>query len=182
MTVPGKHILYFALQPPPEAAAEAFARLAALRARLRLASQPVPSGRLHVSLNFVGDFKRPPGPVIDKAAEAASLVEARRFRVAFNRLGTWPAGDAQRPIVLSGDEGVIGVNDLFSAIHKAMWRLDMAPRRERGIEPHMTLMYDRVEAPEAAVEPVAWTVEDFVLIHTVRGEGRFEVVGRFPLA
>ena len=31
------------------------------------------------------------------------------------------------------------------------------------------------------VEPVSWTVDAFVLIHAVHGEGRFDVVGRWPL-
>jgi len=179
--VPGKHVLYFALQPPPEAAAEAFARLDALRAPLRLNGKPVGAHRLHVSLNFVGDFKRPPGPVIDKAIEAMEAVEARAFRLEFNRLGSWPAGDQSLPIVLWGDEGVIGANSLYSSIHKGMRGLDMAPRREPTIEPHMTLQYDRAEAPENFIDPVGWTVEEFVLIHAVHGEGKFDVVQRFAL-
>lgn len=180
--VRGKHVLYFALQPPPEAAAQALARLNDLRARLGLTAKPVLPARLHVSLNFVGDFKRPPGPVVDKAIEAMEPVSARRFRVEFNRLGTWPSGDPPRPVVLWGDEGVVGVTALYSTMHKAMRRLDMAPRREPEISPHMTLMYDRADAPEIVVEPVGWMVEEFVLIHAVHGEGRFDVVGRFPLS
>ena len=179
--VPGKHVLYFAILPPPEAAAEAQARLEALRMPLRLTGKPVASQRLHVSLNFVGDFKRPPGPIVEKAIEAMEPVAARRFRVAFNRLGTWPAGDSTHPVVLWGDEGVIGVNALYSAIHKGMRRLDMAPRREPTIEPHMTMQYDRADAPETFIEPVSWTVEEFVLVHAVHGEGKFDVVGRVPL-
>jgi 2'-5' RNA ligase len=73
------------------------------------------------------------------------------------------------------------VNGLYSTIHKAMRRLDMAPRREVEIAPHMTLIYDRAEAAETVVEPVKWRVEEFVLIHAVHGEGRFDVMGRFPL-
>jgi 2'-5' RNA ligase len=179
--VRGKHVLYFALRPPPEAAVEALARLESHPDRRRLSARPVLPARLHVSLNAVGDFKRPPGPVIQKAIEAAETVSARPFVVEFNRLGTWPAGDPPRPTVLWGDEGVIGVNGLYSTIHKAMRRLDMAPRREVEIAPHMTLIYDRAEAAETVVEPVKWRVEEFVLIHAVHGEGRFDVMGRFPL-
>lgn len=180
--VRGKHVLYFALQLPPQAAAEALARLGPVRAQHRLTAKPVLPARLHVSLNHVGEFKRPPAPVIQKVSQAAGAVASRRFAVAFNRLGTWPAGDPPRPVVLWGDEGVIGVNELYSTIHRALRRLDMAPRREMPIEPHMTLLYDQAEAPETFVDPVSWTVDEFVLIHAVHGEGRSHVVGRFPLS
>ena len=86
------------------------------------------------------------------------------------------------PIVtLWGDEGVIGVTGLYSAIYRGMRRIDMAPRREPEITPHMTLVYDKAEVPETFIEPISWRVEEFVLIHAVHGEGRFEVVGRVPL-
>lgn len=179
--VPGKHVLYFALQPPPEAAAEALARLEAVRAPLRLAGKPTPPSRLHVSLNFVGDFKRPPGPVIDKALEAVASVAEAPFVVEFNRLGTWTRGDGPRPIVLWGDEGVIGANALFSTLHRALARLQMATRREPEIAPHMTLAYERTDVSETFIEPVRWRAEEFVLIHAVHGEGRYEVVERLPL-
>ena len=179
--VPGKHVLYFALQPPPEAAAEALALANAARARHRLSAKPALPGRLHVSLNNVGDFKRPPGPVVAKAVEAAETVSARPFVVRFNRMGSWGVGDGARPLVLWGDEGVIGVNALYSTIHKAMSRLDMAPRREAEIVPHMTLLRDTAEAPETFIEPLSWTVEAFVLVHAVHGEGRYDIAGRFPL-
>lgn len=179
--VRGKHVVYFALQPPPEAAAQALARLEAARVKHRLSAKPVPSARLHVSLNPIGEFKRPPTPVFEKALEAVAAVEARPFVVAFNRLGTWPSGDPP-PLVLWGDEGVIGVTALYSAIQRALRRRDMAPRREVEIVPHVTLAYDRAEVPETVVEPVAWTVTEFVLIHAVHGEGRYDVAGRIPLS
>ena len=36
----------------------------------------------------------------------------------------------------------------------------------------------RRAAPEIFVDPVRWTVRDFVLIHSVKGQGRHGVVGR----
>jgi RNA 2',3'-cyclic 3'-phosphodiesterase len=176
-----KHVLYFALQPPPEAAAQALALAEDARRAHRLAGKPVAAGRLHVSLNNVGEFKRPPTPVIAKALEAVQAVAVRPFVVEFNRLGTWKAGE-QRPVVLWGDEGVVGVNDLYSVLHKALHRVDLAPRREAEMAPHMTVVWDEIEIPETFVEPVRWRVDEFVLIHAVHGEGRHDVVGRVPLS
>lgn len=172
-----KHVLYFALQPPPEIAAQALDRLTGRGVTARA----VAAARLHVSLNFVGEFKRPPGPVIDKACEAVEEVFVRRFAVSFNRLATWRSGEAPWPVVLCGDEGVIGVEGLYGALHRALAKATMVPRREAEITPHMTLAHDRAVVDETFVDPVAWRADDFVLIHAVHGEGRFEVVGRWPL-
>src|SRR5262245_38188956 len=120
----GKHVLYFALLPPAEVAQAALALLPTLRPQP--SARPVPAQRLHVSLNALGSFQRPPGPVIEKAVEAAAALEARPFEVAFNRLGAWPTGDTPC-IVTWGDEGVIGANQLYSTIHKALVRPGMVP-------------------------------------------------------
>lgn len=179
--IPGKHVLYLALQPTAEAADAAAARLEAARGQHRLTAKPVAAGRLHVSLYNLGAFKRPPGPVLDKALDVVRKVAVQPFTIALNRLGTWGRGDGERPVVLWGDEGVIGVHALYHALHHELVRAGMASRRDPPFEPHMTLLYDRAEAPETFVEPVVWRVEDFVLIHAVHGEGRFQVVERFPL-
>ncbi|WP_296600060.1 2'-5' RNA ligase family protein [Phenylobacterium sp.] len=178
--VRGKHVVYLALQPTPEAAVEALARLDALPQRRRMSAKPTAPNRVHVSLAGIGDFKRPPTPVFEKVMEAIADVAVAPFVVEFNRIATW--GGADPPcVVLWGDEGVIGVHALFSEIHKALWRADMAPRREPEFTPHMTLIYDRTEVPETPVEPVRWTATEVVLIHSVHGEGRHEVMGRLPL-
>jgi len=177
-----KHLLYFALQPPPEAAAQALAVAEDARRRYNLSGKPSAAGRLHVSLINIGEFKRPPGPVVNKAIEAAQPASTRPFRVEFNRVGTWPAGDPPRPIVLWGDEGVIGVHALHAVLHKALMRFDMVPRRPPPLEPHMTLLYDTTHVDETLIPPVGWQVREFVLIHAVHGEGRHDVVARFPLS
>lgn len=179
--IPGKHVYYLALQPTPEAAETAAARLDAVRREHRLTGKPVAANRLHVSLYNLGAFKRPPGPIIDKAVDVVRRVEAAPFTVAFNRLTSWGKGDGERPVVLWGEEGVIGVHALYDALHHELVRASMASRRDPPFEPHMTLAYDRADVPETFVEPVEWRVEEFVLIHAVHGEGRFQVVERFPL-
>jgi 2'-5' RNA ligase len=174
----GKHVLYFALLPPPDVAKAAHELLATLKPRP--SARPTAAGRLHVSLNGLGSFQRPPGPVIEKAIEVAAEVRAPRFAVALNRVSAWSRGD--KPCVAAwGDEGVIGVNQLHATIHDALARRGMVPRRLTEIFPHMTLVYDPAKVPETPVEPLTWRVGEFVLIHAVHGEGGFDVAARFPL-
>jgi 2'-5' RNA ligase len=183
MSTTAKHMLYFALQPPPPVAAQALALAEDARREHGLVGKATPAARLHVSLNFVGEFKRPPGPVAGKVLEAVRHVAVRPFVVEFNRLAGWGRGDGVRPVVLWGEDGVVGVHDLYSALHKALGRYDFAPRREAPIEPHMTLVYGGAEIPERFIDPVVrWEAREVVLIHAVHGEGRYEVAGRVPLS
>lgn len=179
-----EHKVFFALQPDPPAAQQIAGLTAEARRRHGLSGKPISAERLHISLNFVGAFRGPPPrALIDKARKVVEgLTGGRPFVVALNRLESWK-GDAQsHPLVLTGEDGVIGVTELFADLHKALAVAGMTPRREPQITPHVTLLHDRREAPGAFVEPVTWKVREFVLLDTVVGEGRHDVLGRWPLA
>ncbi len=175
-----EHRVFFALQPDAPAAELIAGLTADARKRLSLSGKPVAAPRLHLSLNFVGGFRGPPPrAAIDKASQAAARVAVRPFAVSLNRLESW-RGDPY-PLVLAGEDGMIGVEGLHTALHKALRAVEMAPRREPEISPHIALLWDRREVAAEVVEPVTWTVREFVLIDSVFGEGRHEVLGRWPL-
>lgn len=176
-----KYRLYFAIQPPPEVAEQALRLLQSLRPAERFTARAMPPARLHVSLNYVGGFGRPPTGIVDKARDVAAAIRLRPFDVSFNRIGTWTSGDPP-PLVLWGDEGVIGVRGLYKALHRAMVGPGMAPRREPPLEPHLTLLRDQAVMPEAFIDPIAWTVREFVLLQSVSGEGRLDVLASVPLS
>ena len=177
-----EHKVFFALQPDAPAAQQIAGLTAEARRAHGLSGKPISAERLHISLNFVGAFRGPPPrALIDKARKVVEgLAGGRPFAVALNRLESWKG--EPHPLVLTGEEGVIGVEELYADLHKALAVAGMAPRREPPITPHITLLYDAREAPGAFVEPVSWKVRDFVLLDTVVGEGRHEVLGRWPLA
>lgn len=176
-----EHKVFFALQPDAEAA-ERIVRLGQdLRQRYGLKGAVTPAARLHISLNFVGAFRGPPTrAVMEKAASLADKVAASAFMVTLNHVESWK-GDFH-PLVLLGDEGVIGLELLHQAIHKALASGTMAPRREPEIWPHLSLLWDKALAPKEFVEPISWMAKEFVLLDSVIGEGRHEILGRWPLA
>jgi 2'-5' RNA ligase len=173
------HRVFFALQPPPEAAEQIIRLGQDLRRRHGLQGALTPAPRLHISLNFVGKFQGPPTrAVMEKAKGLADKVAVSPFVVTLNHVLTWKD---PHPLVLLGDEGVFGVELLHTAIHKALASGTMAPRREPEITPHVTLLRDRTLVAKEFVEPITWTVDAFVLLNSVQGEGRQEVLGRWPL-
>jgi 2'-5' RNA ligase len=179
---PPLHRLFFTLYPDP-ATAERISLLAErMRRRHGLKGRPTASERLHISLNSLGLHSALPEQVIAKAVEVAANVRMRPFVVSLDRALSWKSATGKRPLVLVGDEGVAGVFVLYDAIQSTLADAGLMRRRERGIRPHITLLRDRLGAPEEFVDPVMWTVEDFALTHSPYGESRHNVLGRWPLA
>jgi RNA 2',3'-cyclic 3'-phosphodiesterase len=175
------HNLFFALRPDAEAAAH----IARLTARLRdehgLTGRAVDADRLHISLNSLGAHPELPEQLVAKVIAAVATVAMPPFLVALNRVATWKGGVDRRPLVLWGDEGVIGVETLHAKIHAALVAEGLARRRARPMMPHLTVLRDAIEMPEEVIAPVRWTVREFVLVDSLRGEGRHVVLGRWPL-
>lgn len=180
--MPGSlHYIFFAIRPDAEAA-ERICRLAAeFRRRHSLTGRPVAPEHLHISLNFVAKLAEPDRQVIDRAKAAVAGVAMPPFVVALDRVETWGRGDGPKAVVLRADDGVIGANLLHDKIHAALARAGSADRAEPPIAPHLTLLRDKAEAPMEFIDPVKWRVEEFVLLDSVRGEGRHELLGRWPL-
>jgi RNA 2',3'-cyclic 3'-phosphodiesterase len=172
--------VFFALRPDAEAA-ERMVRLAAdLRQRHGLKGQSPAAARLHLSLNFVGSFRGPPTKaVMEKAASLADRVSEPAFKVLLDHVQSWK-GDPP-PLVLLGQDGMIGAERLHSAIHKALALGTMAPRREPQIWPHVSLLRDKALVRKEFVQPIGWTAREFVLLDSPVGAGRHEVLGRWPL-
>ena len=172
--------MFFALQPDAQAAERIVGLAGELRRRHGLRGRATPASRLHLSLNFIGAFRGPPTrAVMEKAAALAGKVSSPAFAVTLNHVESWK-GDPH-PLVLLGDEGVIGAELLHRAIHKALVSGTMAPRREPAFWPHVSLLWDKAEARREFVEPVSWMAREFVLLDSPYGEGRHEVLGRWPL-
>ena len=168
---------------PDHEAADRIARLAAdLRRRHGLKGAVTSVARLHMSLNFVETFRGPPTRSgLEKAAALADKVAQRPFVVTLNHVESWKGRNNNNPLVLLGDDGVIGAQILHAAIHKALSAGTMAPRREPEIWPHVSLLWDRGQAPREFIEPITWLARDFVLLDSPVGEGRSQVLGRWAL-
>jgi 2'-5' RNA ligase len=174
-----KHRLFLALRPDP-AAAEAVGRLTR---RLELLGPAMPAARLHVSLAFVwGGETPPPSRVVMAALKASQGLDAPPFRVAFNRLLSWKRADPeQRPLVLTGDEGVIGIDGLRGRLEARLAQAGLVGRDRRERWAHMTVHWGRHAIDKRLAEPIGWTVHEALLLDSVYGEGRQVLLGRVPL-
>lgn len=178
----GRHRIFFTIYPEPEATTPAIVRLTdQMRLAHGFTGPSTARARLHVSLNSLGAYAEWPDQAVARACEAAGRLRIAPFVVAFNRVASFRGMRGPLPLVLLGDEGVIGVFALHAALHRALSDAGLARGAERRIEPHITLLRDRRAVPETLIPPVRWTVQDFRLIHSPRGEGRHDSLGRWRL-
>jgi 2'-5' RNA ligase len=161
--------------------ADAVRALSQLESRRPDGARPMDPARLHVSLYSLGLHRRLPRRQVVEAVQAAGGVRFTPFVVELDRMATWGRGLGPLPVVAWADEGVCGVRLLHEALHRALagtadWR-----RRKPAIEPHLTLWRASGRMPETFIAPIRWWVRDFVLLDSRYGEGRHEVLDRFPL-
>lgn len=173
-----RHRIFFALRPDPAATQDAH-RLA--HTRRGLGGWLMPPDRLHVSLNHVASAAEVPRDCVARALEAASAVAARPFLVAFNRLATWGGKPGDRAVVLWGDDGVTGAFGLHAALHEALAAAGVVRPLAAPFEPHLTLLRKERDRPPEFIAPVRWWVREFLLIDSLHGEGRHDVLGRWSL-
>lgn len=167
MKAPVTDRLFFAAFPDPNTA-QAIADLARrLRLGHELSGRPQAADRLHVTLRTIYEGDGMSDAAVATAKALAARVTMPPFRVAFDRALSFANG----AFVLCGDEGVAGL-DLLQQ------RFDVAESR---YEPHITLLRDSHRIPEHPIQPVAWTVREFVLVHSLVGQTRHIHLHRWAL-
>jgi 2'-5' RNA ligase len=151
-----------------------------LRAKHRLRGKPIATQRLHVTLHHVGDFATLPEGIVARAEAVASSISMRPFKVEFNGALSFRGRPGNSPFVLQGDEGVIGLLVLQHRLGRLMENAGLG-RADPHYTPHMTLLYDNRVVADEAVRPIGWAVHEFVLVHSLLGRSRYNVLARFPL-
>jgi 2'-5' RNA ligase len=178
--------LFFAVLPDAVARQRIGAVLADLRAAHGLQARPVMADCLHVTMGMVGDFPGIPGNLLARASHAAQEVvpAVAPFTVSFDTVLTFATrsrASGRRPLVLGGGEGVAGLHKLYGVLTQALRKAGI-PGNPPNFTPHLTLMYDQLTVAEQAVDPVAWTVSELVLLHSHIGQNLpYAALGRWPL-
>ena len=139
-------------------------------------------GRMHVTLAMLGNYRRETPPaVVDMAKRVASRARFGAFDVVFDRATTFVSDKPKRPLVMLGGKGVSS----FVALHRSLGLLFGEAGLTHGpaaeFTPHVTLLYDDIQVEERAVEPIRWTVSEFILVHSLLGQTRHIPLARWPL-
>ena len=131
--------------------------------------------RLHISLFALGGL--PEGQHCF-AWEAAMEVRTAPFQVWFDRTTSFRGRPDNHPFVLIGEQGLRGLQSFRQMFCAALTRRGMRRLANTNFTPHVTLLYDARDVDEYPIEPIGWTVKEFVLIRSLNGH---EHLVRWPL-
>jgi len=164
---------------PAEAKAQEMAGLTGrLKRGYALTGRPFAPARLHGTLHHVGDHVDLPPDLVARAKEAGATVAMPPFEVAFDRVMTFSGRTGDRPLVLCGGDSIVS---LQHAIGEAMTKVGLEVFVNRSFTSHITLLRGDGVVEEQAVETFRWTVREFVLVNSLVGQGKYVVLGQYPL-
>ena len=168
--------LFFAAVPDFDTAAKIHRMAGILKQAHRFSGKLIPRECLHVSLLFLG---RGSEQVVRSACEAVADVKMTPFEVSFDRTASFRGRPGNRPFVLIGDDTLDRLKSLGHALDAALAEKGMGQkgtgqkamgrRARRDFTPHVTLLYGDRAVDEYPVAPIRWTVNEFVLIHSLKG-------------
>ena len=173
--------LFFALFPDADTAAY-IAKLAQhLRGEHGLKGRPLAAARFHITLHFIDDYVSLPPRIVAAVSEAVATVAIPPFDVRLDRAKSFCDKSRNRPFVLLPGEEIAPLTALQRALGVAMTKAHVGQRAARHFNPHLTLLYDDRCVEEDAIETIAWTAREFVLVHSLIGRTRHVSLARWPL-
>jgi RNA 2',3'-cyclic 3'-phosphodiesterase len=172
--------LFFSVFPDAKAAAKIGHLARHLRREHGLKGPPISPLRLHCTLCSVDDRNAAWQSIVAKARDAAATIEAVPFRVSFNGVMSFSCKEHKYPLVLVGDEGVVGLMKLYSSLRNAMRKAGLRPKAS-SFTPHVTMLYDARRIGEQTVEPIFWTANEIVLVLSLTGKTKHHWLGRWQL-
>lgn len=142
------------------------------------AARPTPAPKLHLTLLFMD------GVAADRvqalhAVGAAVAQHWTDFALTLDCAGVWRHGGIAH---LAPSQPPPALLALRAALAAQVGQLGL-PFDARAFAPHVTLARKAQAAqPPSSFSPLHWTVRGFVLVHSVLGTGRYDVLGRWPAA
>jgi 2'-5' RNA ligase len=171
-------LLFFALLPGAEDAL----RIVRLRERLLLerglTGRRIALERLHVSLHMIGAWHGLSRAAVRTAKDVGVAFSNPPFELVFDRTMSF----GERAFVLRAK-----AEAAFMSFHHAlgieMKKAGIGRSVTSRFTPHLTLLYGDRMVAERSIEPIRWTVRDFVLVQSLRGRGRSRHIhlARWPL-
>ncbi|MEZ5465469.1 MAG: 2'-5' RNA ligase family protein [Lysobacteraceae bacterium] len=173
--------LFFALFPAPEAVDAIVDLQRSVIDEEGLSGQPVRADRLHVTLQHLGDFAGLPPTLAERAGRAAASLQEAAFDIGFDELRSFDSRRRQCPCVLTHSAANGAVHGFQRRLCDALLRAGVDVPGGGQFTPHVTLLYERRQLERRAIAPLVWTAQEFVLVHSLLGQTRHLILGRWQL-
>ncbi|WP_257385117.1 2'-5' RNA ligase family protein [Tahibacter caeni] len=173
--------LFLGLYPDAATAARIDALGAEVCARHGIRGPRHQPGRLHITLFHIGDWAGLPTDTVEAARTAAASLRAVPFPITLDEVASFSGRRDKRPLVLKAGGGNAALHAFRAELGTALARNGLGRCVSRTFEPHVTLAYAAQTVDAEAVTPITWTAQDFVLVHSLLGQTRHVVLGRWAL-
>ncbi len=167
--------VYFALKPDAASVPQLIALTEQLSLSFPITARPA-LDTLHVSvlgLGHAADLRSEHYAIAEKVGRQ---VRFSPFQVVFTSVMSFSVGGRQMPLVLiADDDSAQDVNDLALMLRGELISRGFPPGGRVGGQAHMTLLYDRINVPQLALETaIVVRAEGLALIRNHHGEGRHD--------
>jgi RNA 2',3'-cyclic 3'-phosphodiesterase len=179
---PTRHGMLLLAFPNEQVAAEILRRTQLFRHRCGLSGRPLLPDRFHVTLCDLGEHPERPDTLVAQVSRAASTITSPPVTVTFDRLLSFKRNANAQPLVLSGSDGLAELHRFRQKLILALIEVGLEKKFARpSFTPHMTLLYDPCTIKPRAIDPVRWTMTEFVLVDSLRGQTKHVPIARWQL-
>jgi RNA 2',3'-cyclic 3'-phosphodiesterase len=178
---PRRHGMLLLAFPNEPVAAEISRRTQLFRDRCKLSGRPLLPDRLHITLCDLGEYPELPDALVAQVSRAATTITSPPVTVTFDRLLSFKRNANAQPLVLSGGDGLAELHRFRQKLALALVGVGLKKFAKSSFTPHMTLLYDPHTIDPRAIDPVRWTLTEFVLVDSLRGETKHIQLARWPL-
>ncbi|RDI99885.1 RNA 2',3'-cyclic phosphodiesterase [Dyella solisilvae] len=169
------HRLFFALIPDEAVAKQIETVATGVAASQLLRARMVRRSRYHATLHFLGDHHELRQDIVRAAISAGGKVQASPFDLVLDTATAFHGREP--PCVLRSSEEPAALQTLWQDLRQALVLAGLGSHISRSFAPHVTFAYSRGGLPPSTrVEPVAWRVEGFALLHSVVGAGEYQLL------
>lgn len=173
--------LFFGIFPSSLVAARLGRTAAGLCTRHALTGKPLAPDRFHITLFHLGDYFGLPETLVRSAMEAATTVTAPPFEVLFDYTESFLGKSHSLPVVLRASTGIDQLMSFQQNLGDALKKAGLGRYVGTQFTPHVTLLYDMKTVHREPVEPLGWTVGEFVLVHSLLGKTRHIQLHRWSM-
>lgn len=165
------HRLFFAIRPPGEAV-----RYILEEQRRFAPGHSVRAEHLHLTTAIVNDHAIFPTAIAERMCAIADAIIADQFPIVLDQVAA-----SHRSVVMVPSEPLHGFRAFQRRLADGMARAGIRQRRDWRFSPHITLLYRHGRPLRQWTDTLSWRATEFVLIHSLVGETRHEVLARWPL-
>lgn len=176
-----KDRIFLAVLPDAPAAARIHALAEELKAAGKFEGTLTRPEHLHVTLFHLGDWIALPDAIVEAVRNAAAEIDTPPFDVVCKRAESFRNSTGVYPFVLLAEQGATALRAFHGALGAALKRHGLGGATQGEFKPHVTLLRDTKRASPRDIEPLGWTVRDFVLVHSLLGQTKHVHIARWPL-